>query len=217
VNENEEKVKFIDCSANYYIKSIQNNKHLNNVEQIELVKLAQNGDLKSRDKLLLSNSKFVVNIAREYVNSKYELYDLIQEGNKGLLIAIDKFNTDFNVVFSTYAVYWVRQSILAFIKDNNIIDYKEDLLTEDKINYEENNSEEVKFFIKEVLKKLNKKEKEIIRMNFGLDNSDEMSLSEISSVMGLSNERIRIIKDNAIKKIRSYIVSKSELLNIYYK
>lgn len=217
MNENEEKVKFIDCSANYYIKSIQNNKHLNNVEQIELVKLAQNGDLKSRDKLLLSNSKFVVNIAREYVNSKYELYDLIQEGNKGLLIAIDKFNTDFNVVFLTYAVYWVRQSILAFIKDNNIIDYKEDLLTEDKINYEENNSEEVKFFIKEVLKKLNKKEKEIIRMNFGLDNSDEMSLSEISSVMGLSNERIRIIKDNAIKKIRSYIVSKSELLNIYYK
>lgn len=217
MNENEEKVKFIDCSANYYIKSIQNNKHLNNVEQIELVKLAQNGDLKSRDKLLLSNSKFVVNIAREYVNSKYELYDLIQEGNKGLLIAIDKFNTDFNVVFLTYAVYWVRQSILAFIKDNNIIDYKEDLLTEDKINHEENNSEEVKFFIKEVLKKLNKKEKEIIRMNFGLDNSDEMSLSEISSVMGLSNERIRIIKDNAIKKIRSYIVSKSELLNIYYK
>lgn len=217
MNENEEKVKFIDCSANYYIKSIQNNKHLNNVEQIELVKLAQNGDLKSRDKLLLSNSKFVVNIAREYVNSKYELYDLIQEGNKGLLIAIDKFNTDFNVVFLTYAVYWIRQSILAFIKDNNIIDYKEDLLTEDKINHEENNSEEVKYFIKEVFKKLNKKEKEIIRMNFGLDNSDEMSLSEISSIMGLSNERIRIIKDNAIKKIRSYIVSKSELLNIYYK
>ena len=84
-------------------------------EEITLSQKAKNGDKAAKDKIVTANLRFVVNIAKKYQNHGLDLTDLISEGNVGILTAIEKFDPDKGYHFISYAVWWIRQSILKAI------------------------------------------------------------------------------------------------------
>lgn len=256
-----------------YFKELRKLDLIDSDEQISLAKRAKEGDEKSFDRLVKSNLRFVVTIAKEYQYSNIPLEDLINEGNIGLIKAIYKFESSKNIKFISYAVWWIRQSIIQSIYENGsyvrlpinrininnkVQKAKEELykklnreptikevsehcgLCEDDVVisfdgckclieldgdlFEDSNLQvsdaiesceygELKssinkdaaiYEINKVLSKLNKRENKILRMYFGLDNGEEMNLREIGENIGLTNERVRQIKDFALKKLRTY-------------
>ena len=116
-------------SINIYLKEIGHIKMLTRSEEIELaniMKLAKNSsDQKlikdaqlARDKMIVANLRLVVSNAKKYLYSRMDLLDLISEGNLGLIKAVDKYDVDKGFKFSTYATWWIRQSITRSIADN---------------------------------------------------------------------------------------------------
>ena len=95
-----------------YLKDINKIPMLSHEEQSELADKAQKGDKKAQDKLVNANLRFVVNVAKKYQNHGLDLADLISEGNLGLLTAVEKFDSSKGYHFISYAVWWIRQSIL---------------------------------------------------------------------------------------------------------
>ncbi|MCR5187869.1 MAG: RNA polymerase sigma factor RpoD/SigA [Treponema sp.] len=98
-----------------YLKDINKIPLISHEEEIELAKKAQAGDAAARSKLVNSNLRFVVNVAKKYQNHGLDLTDLISEGNIGLLTAVEKFDVSKGYHFISYAVWWIRQSILKAI------------------------------------------------------------------------------------------------------
>lgn len=108
----------IENSLKLYLNSIKFIPLLTYTEEQTLCKKAANGDLIARQKLIESNLRLVVSIAKQYKSkSKLSFLDLIQEGNIGLMRAADKFDYNLGYKFSTYATYWIKQSILKAIMD----------------------------------------------------------------------------------------------------
>jgi RNA polymerase primary sigma factor len=102
-----------------YFKDIGNFDIIDSDEQTKLVLLAQKGDKEAQDKLINSNLKFVVTIARQYLGQGMPLEDLISEGNLGIIKAIEYYNTNHDTKFLTYASWWIRQSILSALTEQN--------------------------------------------------------------------------------------------------
>ena len=98
-----------------YLKDINTIPMLSHEEQSDLADKAQKGDKKAQDKLVNANLRFVVNVAKKYQNHGLDLTDLISEGNLGLLTAVEKFDSSKGYHFISYAVWWIRQSILKAI------------------------------------------------------------------------------------------------------
>ena len=98
-----------------YLKDINKIPMISHEEEIELAKKAQAGDAVAKNKLVDSNLRFVVNVAKKYQNHGLDLTDLISEGNIGLLTAVEKFDVSKGYHFISYAVWWIRQSILKAI------------------------------------------------------------------------------------------------------
>ena len=98
-----------------YLKEINKIPMISHEEEVELAQKAQAGDKAAKDKLVNSNLRFVVNVAKKYQNHGLDLSDLISEGNLGLLTAVDKFDASKGYHFISYAVWWIRQSILKAI------------------------------------------------------------------------------------------------------
>lgn len=108
------KVIFTDRSdslLNAYLRDISRYKILEYSEINELIKKAQNGDKEAREKVVNSNLRFVVTVAKQFQNRGLPLMDLISSGNEGLMKAVDKFDTERGVTFLSYAIWWIRQSI----------------------------------------------------------------------------------------------------------
>ncbi|RLA48181.1 MAG: RNA polymerase sigma factor RpoS [Gammaproteobacteria bacterium] len=97
--------------AGLYLKEIGYTPLLSAQEEVHYASLARNGDEASRQRMIESNLRLVVKIARRYVNRGLSLLDLIEEGNLGLIRAVEKFNPDLGFRFSTYATWWIRQNI----------------------------------------------------------------------------------------------------------
>ena len=95
-----------------YLKEINKISLISHEEEVELALKAQAGDKASRDKLVNANLRFVVNVAKKYQNHGLDLIDLISEGNIGLITAVEKFDVTKGYHFISYAVWWIRQSIL---------------------------------------------------------------------------------------------------------
>lgn len=104
-------------STRMYLKEIGKIPLLTPDEELEVAKLAAEGDEKARQKLCNANLRLVVHIAKKYQGRGLHLLDLIQEGNLGLLKAIEKFEYEKGFKFSTYATWWIRQSITRSIAD----------------------------------------------------------------------------------------------------
>ncbi len=100
-----------DSLLDRYLKDISKYKILSADETVDLILKAQKGDKKARDKVVNSNLRFVVTIAKQFQNRGVPLMDLISSGNEGLCKSVDKFLPDKGVVFLSYAVWWIRQCI----------------------------------------------------------------------------------------------------------
>lgn len=98
-------------AASLYLKEIGYAPLLSAQEEVHFATLARAGDEASRQRMIESNLRLVVKIARRYVNRGLSLLDLIEEGNLGLIRAVEKFNPDLGFRFSTYATWWIRQNI----------------------------------------------------------------------------------------------------------
>ncbi|MBA2227748.1 MAG: RNA polymerase sigma factor RpoD/SigA [Thermogemmata sp.] len=94
-----------------YLREINSTALLSAEEEKELARRISQGDIEARDQMVRANLRLVVNIARSYVGKGLSLQDLIEEGNLGLLRAVEGFDPNMNTRFSTYASYWIKQSI----------------------------------------------------------------------------------------------------------
>lgn len=119
-----------------YLSDIRKYEILTKEEERELLIKVKEGDFESKQKLILSNLRLVVNIAKSYTNKGLGFIDLISEGNFGLIHAIDKFDIEKGYRFSTYAVWWIKQAITKAIvskgREIRIPSYKHDILN--KVN-----------------------------------------------------------------------------------
>ena len=124
-NDEEELVDPLELAAEYnlddpvrmYLKEIGQVKLLTADEEIELAKRVSDGDKKAKDRLTEANLRLVVSIAKKYSGRGLHILDLIQEGNTGLIRAVDKFDYTKGNKFSTYATWWIRQAITRAIAD----------------------------------------------------------------------------------------------------
>ncbi|MCI6152391.1 sigma-70 family RNA polymerase sigma factor [Fusobacterium perfoetens] len=128
-----------------YLNDIKKYKILSKEEEEELLLKIKKGDLEAKNQLIVSNLRLVVSIAKNYMNKKMSFIDLISEGNFGLIHAVEKFDMNKGYRFSTYAVWWIKQSITKALinkgREIRIPSYKYDIYN--KIN---------KFVLEEVSK-----------------------------------------------------------------
>jgi RNA polymerase primary sigma factor len=114
IDESEIKVQ---DSVKQYLKEIGRVPLLKSDEEVELAKRIKAGDMRAKDKLIESNLRLVVSIAKHYIGRGMQFLDLIEEGNMGLMKAVDKFDYTKGFKFSTYATWWIRQAITRAIAD----------------------------------------------------------------------------------------------------
>jgi RNA polymerase primary sigma factor len=248
---------------NQYIKDIRKIPIVSHQRQDEIFKKINEGKITKEEKnellqeLVLGNLRFVISVAKMYQNQGLDLLDLISEGNIGLIKAAEKFDTTSGLKFISYAVHWVRQSIMASLNDNartiripsNLvqeaqknkkmkskdvdsfyIDGEDDSVSstlpycvglfkdineegdqlidiipnKDADNPEQflDSPEEIKKRVSLLLNVLDNREKIIIEKYFGL-NGVECNLDDLGEEFGCTKERIRQLRDKAIKKLRN--------------
>ena len=103
-----------------YLKKVNSYKSLDSAEEKEIARKAKNGDKEAKKIVVQSNLKLVLTIARKAIHvSKLPMVDLIQEGNLGLMIAVEKFNPDLGYRFSTYASWWIKQAMFKAISEQS--------------------------------------------------------------------------------------------------
>lgn len=215
-------------ALNSYLGEIEKVGLLSEDEEFQLAVKAKNGDMEARNKLVEANSRFVVSVAKKYQGNGLELEDLISEGNIGLLIAVDKFEPEKGYKFISYAVWWIRQSIMKAINDksravripsNKIKDaelYEIDVCSLDTPVGEDEDSSFGDFIqsdldieqdvmeqaltesINGILSRFPEREREVIIRRYGLNNQKALSLKEVGDLYGLTKERIRQIEKKMI-------------------
>ena len=268
-----------DDSVIKYFKEVRKSTVITPEKEVELAKRIQDGDQSAIDELVFANLKFVISIAKEYQGQGLPLSDLINEGNYGLIKAANKFDHTRGFRFISYAVWWVKQSIIQSLNDNarvirlpsNVINklsalkkeiekfklenerepvfgdvfkgvefnnFSEsdlptckslnDIISEDGSELHEviSNQDEVsdnfyeindvvKDEIENALSNLTARERIIIEYYYGLNsNYESMTLEAIGDKFGLTKERIRQIKERAIRKLRYNSEGLYDVLNL---
>ena len=269
------------ASLDKYLQEIGKEDLITVEEEVELAQRIRKGDQKALEKLTRANLRFVVSVAKLYLNQGLSLPDLINEGNLGLIKAAEKFDETRGFKFISYAVWWIRQSILQALaeqsrivrlplnqvgslnkinkafsrfeqenerrpspeeladsldlpaekvadtlrvsgrhisvdapfvegEDNSLLDVlvNDDSPIADRTLINESLSTEVE----RALSTLTERERDIIKLFFGI-NTQEMTLEEIGEKFGLTRERVRQIKEKAIRRLRHS--SRSKLLKTY--
>ena len=269
------------ASLDKYLQEVGKEDLITVEEEVELAQRIRKGDQKALEKLTRANLRFVVSVAKQYQNQGLSLPDLINEGNLGLIKAAEKFDETRGFKFISYAVWWIRQSILQALaeqsrivrlplnqvgslnkinkafsrfeqenerrpspeeladsldlpaekvadtlrvsgrhisvdapfvegEDNSLLDVlvNDDSPIADRTLINESLSTEVE----RALSTLTERERDIIKLFFGI-NTQEMTLEEIGEKFGLTRERVRQIKEKAIRRLRHS--SRSKLLKTY--
>lgn len=213
-----------------YYSDINKYQPLSRDEEIKVGRRIRKGDLGAKDRLITSNLKFVVDVAKKYYNSGVPFPDLIAEGNIGLMRAADKFDERKGFKFISYAIWWIRQSIQECIKNRTVnsfislpetssgetmcedyesvneVNKNEYLFSDIEEAYEQDVIDNQKRVISKLLDKLSDREKNIISDYFGLNDTNELTLDEIGEKYHLTNERVRQIKEKALRKMRSEVL-----------
>ncbi len=263
------KSSYEEGSLDQYLRDISVYPLISRDEEVRLAQSIRDGSQESLDKLVRSNLRFVVSVAKKYQNQGVSLSDLINEGNLGLIRAAHKFDETKGIKFISYAVWWIRQAILQALaeqsrivrvplnragtlhrigkranallqelgrdptheeiahgmditeeevaktmaisqthlsldapltpgEDNKLLDYLPDTLnpTPDESMFEKALTES----IEEALSHLKERESKILRLYFGLDGSEPMTLEEIGALLGITRERVRQIKEKALSQ-----------------
>jgi RNA polymerase primary sigma factor len=265
-------------SLDKYLQEIGKVELLTPQEEIELARRIKKGDQKALEKLTKANLRFVVSVAKQYQNQGLSLGDLINEGNLGLIKAAKRFDETRGFKFISYAVWWIRQSILQALaeqsrivrlplnrvgalnkigkafsaleqeferepsaselaeeldmslfevsdtlkisgrhlsmdapfaqgEDNRLLDVIQDQRT--PTPDAELMSESLKEEVRRALNTLSEREAQVIRLYFGLDQEHSLTLEEIGEKFNLTRERVRQIKEKAIRRLRHASRSKS--------
>ncbi len=269
-----------ELTLNKYLQDISRIPLITVDEEVELAQRIKEGDQKALDKLVGANLRFVVSVAKQYQNQGLSLPDLIDEGNIGLIKAAKKFDETRGFKFISYAVWWIRQSILQAIAEKSrivqlplnqvgaqnkigkavakfeqehqrkpspdelakILDVPADKIrtamrvtgrqvsVDAPFSEDESNSlldvmpnedtpstdqtltqESLAKEVSRVLNLLDPREREILKMFFGIG-CQELTLEEIGAKFDLTRERVRQIKEKAIRRLKG---QKSELLKSY--
>ena len=194
-------------SLEKYLQKISSEPLLSLEEEAELSKKIHEGDRQALDKLVRANLRFVVCVARQYQDQGLSLPDLINEGNVGLIKAAEKFDEKRGLKFITYAVWWIRERILnALAADQR--HFTRQLLNElpppdSLITPVSQTSESLSTEMNQERSLLGERERLIIERTFGLNGQLEMTLEEIGESLELSRERVRQIREKAIRKLRT--------------
>ncbi|HEU4563368.1 MAG TPA: RNA polymerase sigma factor RpoD/SigA [Gemmatimonadaceae bacterium] len=269
-------------SLDQYLRDISIYPLIDREEETRLAQRIRDGDGEALDKLVRSNLRFVVSVAKKYQNQGVALSDLINEGNLGLIRAAHKFDETKGIKFISYAVWWIRQAILQALaeqsrivrvplnragtlhrigkranallqelgreptheeiaeemdlteeevartisisqnhlsldapltpgEDNKLLDYLPDIVNPqpDELAYEKALTES----IEEALASLKEREAKILRLYFGLDGEEPMTLEQIGALLGITRERVRQIKEKALSRLRH--VSRARALESY--
>ncbi len=158
---------FADSSLSSYIKKIFKYKNLSIEEEQECARLAKEGNKQAKQKLIKANLKLVVTIAKKAIHSsKLPMIDLIQEGNIGLIAAIDKFNWKFGYRFSTYASWWIKQAMFKAIS-------------------EQSHSVKIPVYIQETLSKYSK-----VKAEMEKENCTNIKTEDVAKKMNIEPEKI---------------------------
>src|SRR6266571_4799790 len=259
------RASFDEGSLDQYLREISQYPLITREEEVSLAQRIRTGEEEALDKLVRSNLRFVVSVAKKYQNQGVALSDLINEGNLGLIRAAHKFDETKGIKFISYAVWWIRQAILQALaeqsrivrvqlhragkrsasllqelgreptveeiaegmdiseeevaktlsisqahlsldapltpgEDNKLLDYLPDTNNpgpDDEI-FEHALTES----IEGVLATLKEREAKILRLYFGLEGQEPMTLEEIGSLLGITRERVRQIKEKALARLR---------------
>lgn len=269
------------ASLDKYLQEIGREDLISVEEEVELAQRIKKGDQEALEKLTRANLRFVVSVAKQYQNQGLSLPDLINEGNLGLIRAAEKFDETRGFKFISYAVWWIRQSILQALAEQSRIvrlplnqvgslnkinkalakfeqehertpspeelameldfpkekvadtlrvsgrhvsvdapfaESEDNSLLDVLVNTDSPNAdrglinESLSTEVERALATLTERERDIIRYFFGIGCS-EMTLEEIGEKFGLTRERVRQIKEKAIRRLRHN--SRSKLLKSY--
>ncbi len=253
-----------------YLSDICKISILTKEEEIELARKIEKGDADARAKMIVSNLRLVVNVAKQFIGRGMFFLDLIEEGNLGLIRAVEKFSYHKGFRFSTYATWWIRQTInRALINQGRTIrvpvhvvdltkkyfrtlqrlahelerepapaevatvmgisqEQVERILLSSRRTYKldadlpgaersllekvEDDKAEAPYAtayllvrygrLAELMKRLSKREQEVLRMRFGLDGYEQLTLKKTGEKLGITRERVRQIEKEALNKLR---------------
>ena len=204
------------ASLDKYLQEIGHEDLLSVDEEVELAQRIRKGDREALEKLTKANLRFVVSVAKQYQNQGLSLPDLINEGNLGLIKAAEKFDETRGFKFISYAVWWIRQSILqAIAEQSRIVRLPLNQVgSVNKINrvlnrFEQEN--ERRPSIEEIADKVDLPQDKI--EDAMKVNNRHVSLEEIGEKFNLTRERVRQIKEKAIRRLRHN--TKNKLLKSY--
>jgi len=254
-----------------YLEDVASSQPLSSKEEVALAQRIKKGDLKARATLVEANLRFVITVARDYQNQGVPLVDLISSGNLGLITAAERFDETKGFKFISYAVWWIRQSILQTLaehsrivrlplnrvdllrrisrytntrqqetslrpqeeeiadelgltveqvmdtlasgqrilsldatlgegEDNSLLEVMPDATQESPDTMAMRNSLEHE--IESALETLDEREQQVIRLYFGIGGNRELTLEEIGTQFRLTRERVRQIKEKALRKLR---------------
>ena len=187
----------IDNTLNIYLDEIGAKSLLSEDEERRLAARIHAGDERALNKLIEANLRFVVAIARQYQNKGLPIDDLISEGNIGLMKAARKYDGERGVRFVNYAVVFVRQQIEKALKLESA-----ELRVENMKDVRDDNSPDVADGVEYSLDSLNERELKVVTAYFGIG-QERLTMAEIAEDMNLRRERVRQIRNKAIRKLKN--------------
>ena len=195
---------------------------LSKEEELDYVLKARNGDIEARNKLIEHNLRLVVFLAKKYESTGYDLEDLVSIGSIGLIKGIETYKPDKNIKLATYSSRCIANEILMYIRKNkkrktevsleDALNYDaegnelhlEDILgTDDNIIFDEFSFKLDKELLKQELKNLNDREKQIMTLRYGLNETEEYTQKEVAEMLGISQSYISRIEKKIIKKLKT--------------
>ena len=186
----------IDNTLNIYLDEIGVKSLLSEDEERRLAARIHAGDERALNKLIEANLRFVVAIARQYQNKGLPIDDLISEGNIGLMKAARKYDGERGVRFVNYAVVFVRQQIEKALKLESA-----ELRVENMKDVRDDNSSDVADAAEFSLDSLNERERKVVTAYFGIG-QERLTMAEIAEDMNLRRERVRQIRNKAIRRMK---------------
>lgn len=194
---------------------------LSKEDELDFIIKAKAGDIKARNKLIEHNLRLVVFLAKKYESTGYDLEDLVSIGSIGLIKGIETYKVDKNIKLATYASRCIANEILMYIRKNkkrktevsleDALNYDsdgnelhlEDILgTEENIIFNEFSYKVDKEALSKELTKLNDREKLIMTLRYGLNDTDEYTQKEVAEMLGISQSYISRIEKKVIKKLQ---------------